>query len=87
MNAAYELYERQNRYDMLHHRMRAEWIRSGQARATFGPSLARTLLRQSEAYINNPRGPGGRAVDLQDSAYLVELDAFTDKSGGVAAGA
>jgi hypothetical protein len=73
---ATELYERQMRYDILHHRKRV-----AELRAVARPDRhQRMLLRQSERVLAHPC-EGYRSADLNNAAYLAELDAFAATAG------
>lgn len=69
--SAAALNDRQRHYDLLHHRKRLADLE-----AKTRPSwLDRVLMRQSREYIGNP-SMSCNAVDLADTVYLAQLDAF-----------
>ncbi|RZU38746.1 hypothetical protein [Edaphobacter modestus] len=73
MSTSKELAERQRKYDLLHHKMRLQWLK-GKPRLD---SLERTLLEQSERFVAD--GPESRlmfSVDISDKDYLQALDEF-----------
>jgi hypothetical protein len=69
--SAHELYERQCRYDLLHHKMRIVWLESLKRPNDWQDRL----LKQSRMILENPVH-GYHSVDLSDADYLAELDAF-----------
>jgi hypothetical protein len=71
MTTAAELYRRQMRYDLLHHRRRLDWLR-GLARPSH---FERGLITQSEACLARP-SLAYNSVDVRDAAYVRELDEF-----------
>lgn len=68
---AIAIFERQQKYDVLHHRMRLQWLRS----LPRLDDLQDRLLKQSEFGVNNPFHIYN-SVDVDDEAYLAELDEF-----------
>ncbi|ENM3721055.1 hypothetical protein Q3S85_000741 [Vibrio cholerae] len=70
-----ELNDEQKKYDMLHHKMRAARLRKKEEQGIKLDWLEREMLNSSLNVLSNPV-LGSRSVDLNDSAYLRELDAF-----------
>lgn len=64
-------FERQTRYDLLHHAMRLQRLGALASPTSF----QRELIRRSRHVLANPC-EGYRSVSLSNTAYLAELDAF-----------
>lgn len=71
MNAAKALQDKQNSYDLLHHKMRAASLNGRPDRNW----IERDMLRQSLQILSDLDLPK-RSVDLSDTKYLAELDTF-----------
>lgn len=78
--SAKALAERQRYYDLLHHKLR---VRDFSKRADLD-WLQRALLLDSLEIVANPDMPP-RSVDLDDAAYLRELDEFAASTKSKAA--
>lgn len=82
MSAAKALSDRQRHYDEAHHLMRLEWLNESTPAYVDGTPLEKhevqTLKDSSEQCLQLITGHGMcvRSVDLDDTAYLAELDAF-----------
>lgn len=72
--AAKALADRQRRYDLLHHENRIAFLKPE------GHEI-RALIRDSERIVADPDQYLTRSVDLTDSEYLAELDAFARERG------
>lgn len=77
MNAQ-EQYERQARYDLIHHRMRVKHF-EGRGRLS---SEERNLYQQNLEVLREP-ALGYNSVSLYNEQYLKELDAFEAAEGGL----
>lgn len=78
------LNDKQRHYDLLHHRKRIEWlgpfVENRTAKGGVLPKWeAKILLNQSRRYVADPTMSCG-AVDLNDTAYLAELDLWAAKA-------
>ena len=77
--AAIEQNRRQVHYDRLHHASRLEHFQNVEQRLQEGWSRfdLHTLVKQSEMALADSSGMIGlRSVDLEDTEYLKELDAW-----------
>ncbi|HHK0379456.1 TPA: hypothetical protein ACQQJB_003630 [Pseudomonas aeruginosa] len=75
------LQQRQRHYDRLHHQKRLQNL-DGEWGASMPKHDALTLRNGSEAALQqiNEHGMSCNSVDLNDSAYLAELDAFATQA-------
>ncbi|EGQ9187661.1 hypothetical protein O1C43_000137 [Vibrio cholerae] len=70
-----DLNDKQKKYDMLHHKMRSARLKKKEEQGFKLDWLEREMLKNSLNVLSNPI-MGSRSVDLNDSSYLRELDAF-----------
>ncbi|MBU9643739.1 hypothetical protein KTF36_17965 [Burkholderia gladioli] len=85
--SAKALHERQRHYDELHHLMRMEWLSDERPRYADGVPMpkheAKTLRNLSTECLRLIQQHGMRtnSVDLDDTEYIRELDAFAARKG------